>query len=102
MKRLKRICAVALVTALVAPVGSVPEAIGSYKFRNLKKVPKPKVTGKEIINGLEEYVTKFPLRQNGLPGNDGAAAFLAKDVEKYGFKSRIRTFEVQQSGVIPR
>jgi hypothetical protein len=102
MKRFKRIAAVALAAAVIAPVGAPKEAVGSYKFRNLKKVPKPKVTGKQIIDGLEEYVTKFPLRQNGLPGNDGAAAFLAKEAKKYGFKSRIRGFEVSQFGAIPR
>ena len=102
MKKLKRIFAVAVAAALVAPIGATPDAIGSYDFRNLKKVPAPKITGKEMINGLEEYVTKFPLRQNGLPGNDGAAKFLAKEAEKYGFKSRIRTFEVKQFGAVPR
>ena len=102
MKKFKRIVAVALAAALVAPIGAAPEAISGYKFRNLKKVPKPNVTGKELINGLEQFVTKFPLRQNGLPGNDGAARFLAKEAEKYGFKSKIRRFEVQQRGVVQR
>ena len=86
MRKIKRIFAVAIVAALIVPIGAAPEAVGRYDFRDLKKVPKPKVTGKEIITGLEEYVTKFPLRQNGLPGNDGAAAFLAKEAKKYGFK----------------
>jgi hypothetical protein len=102
MKRFKRIAAVALAAAVIAPVGAPKDAVGSFDFRNLKKVPKPKVTGKEIITGLEEYVTKFPLRQNGLPGNDGAAAFLAKEARKYGFKTSIRGFEVTQAGAIPR
>jgi aminopeptidase YwaD len=102
MKTFKRIAAVALAAAVIAPFTAPPEAVSKFKFRNLKKVPKPKVTGKQIVDGLEEYVTKFPLRQNGLPGNDGAAAFLAKEAEKYGFKSRIREFEVTQAGVIPR
>lgn len=102
MKSFKRMAAVALAAALVAPIGATPDAVGKYNFRNLKKVPKPKVTGKELVNGLEEFVTKFPLRQNGLPGNDGAAAFLSKEAKKYGFKSRIRTLEVEQFGAIPR
>ena len=102
MKKFKRIAAVALAAALIAPVGTSPDAIGGFKFRNLKKVPKPKITGKEMIDGLEDYVTRFPLRQNGLPGNDGAAAFLAKEAKGYGFKSRIREFEVKQFGQVPR
>lgn len=102
MNRFKRIVAVAFVAALIAPVGAAPDAVGYYNFRDLKKVPKPKVTGKQIIAGLEEYVTKFPLRQNGLPGNDGAAKFLAKDAEKFGFDAHIRTFEVKQLNAVPR
>lgn len=107
MKRLKSILAVALAAAVIAPLSAPTEAVGRYKFRDLKKVPKPKITGKQIIDGLEDYVTRFPLRQNGLPGNDGAAAFLSKEAKKYGFKSRIREFEVDQfsvggQGVVPR
>lgn len=101
MRKLKRIIAVAMLAALVVPIGAAPEAVGRYDFRDLKKVPKPKVTGKEMIAGLEEYVTKFPLRQNGLPGNDAAAAFLAKEAKKYGFKTAVRKFEVED-GAIPR
>jgi hypothetical protein len=94
MSKFKRIFAIAVAAALVVPLSAAPEAVGRYDFRDLKKVPKPKVTGREIIAGLEEYVTKFPLRQNGLPGNDQAAAFLSKEAKKYGFKSNIRKFEV--------
>jgi hypothetical protein len=105
VRKVNRFAAVAIAAVLVAPLGA-QEATGRYNFRNLKKVPAPKVTGKEIVNGLEEYVTKFPLRQNGLPGNDGAAAFLAKEAKKYGFKTNIRKFEVTdviaQGNGIPR
>ena len=97
--KLKRILVAATIAALVVPIGVLPDAVGSFNFRNLKKVPKPNVTGKEIINGLEQFVTKFPLRQNGLPGNEGAAKFLAKEAKGYGFKSKIRNYEVQDGPI---
>ena len=58
-------------------------------YVDLDKVPKPRITGKQIISGLEQFVEKFPLRQWGMPNNVAAAKFLAKEAKKYGFKSRI-------------
>ena len=80
----------ALLVGLGAPgikAGGAPP-----KYFDLKQAPKPKVTGAEIITGLEEYVSKYPLRQNGLPNNAAAADFLAAEAEKYGFKSKIHEF----------
>ena len=63
-------------------------------YIDLDKVPKPKITGAEIIAGLEEFVDKFPLRQNMLPNNVAAAEFLADEAKKNGFKTKILEFEV--------
>jgi hypothetical protein len=87
---------VALVAlALLAPVGAQSSlaAKGPPKFIDLDKVPKPKITGAEIIAGLEEYVDQFSMRQNGTPANEETADFLAKEAKKNGFKTRILDFE---------
>ena len=95
ISKLKKLAVVVTATALVMPLGgAAQQATGKPNYPSLKKMPKPNVTGKEIIKGLEEFISKYPLRQNGLPNNVPAAKFLAKDVEKYGFKSRIKTYEV--------
>jgi hypothetical protein len=92
------------VTALVAIALAVPAFVGvgraagggapAPNYINLDKVPKPGVTGKEIMAGLEEYVDKFPMRQNGLPNNIPASDFLAKEAKGYGFKTRVLELEV--------
>lgn len=64
------------------------------RYYDLDKAPKPKISGKEIITGLEEFVDKFPLRQNGLPNNDAAADFLAAEAKGYGFKTKVLEFQV--------
>jgi Zn-dependent M28 family amino/carboxypeptidase len=96
--RTKKFLVGVIVAALAVPAftGSAPvsAAGGPPKYIDLDKVPKPKITGKEIIAGLEEFVDKFPLRQNGLPNNGAAAEFLAKEAKKYGFKTKILEFEV--------
>jgi Zn-dependent M28 family amino/carboxypeptidase len=96
--RTKKFLVAAIVAAMAIPAftGSAPvsAAAGPPKYIDLDKVPKPKITGKEIIAGLEEFVDKFPLRQNMLPNNAAAADFLAKEAKKYGFKVTIREFEV--------
>jgi hypothetical protein len=76
--------------------GKLPE-----KYFDLDKAPKPKISGKEIIAGLQEYVDKFPLRHNGLPNNVAAAEFLADEAKGYGFKTRILELEMNDGG-IPR
>ncbi len=97
--RPKRIAATVVAVALAAPalVSTAPAVSakgGPPRYIDLDKVPKPKITGKEIIAGLEEYVEKFPLRQNGLPNNVPASEFLAAEAKKYGFKVKIHEFEV--------
>ena len=75
-------------TAQVA-VGRSSSASNPFNFYDLDKAPKPNISGKELISGLEEFVEKYPLRHNGLPNNAAAAEFLAKEAEGYGFKSTI-------------
>ncbi|HVL63943.1 MAG TPA: M28 family peptidase [Actinomycetota bacterium] len=82
-----------LACALFIPaVVQGPPAGAKTKFVDLKKVPKPKITGAEIIAGLEEFVDRFPMRQQGLPNNVAAAEFLAAEAKKNGFKTRILDF----------
>jgi len=95
MKTLKRTLTAALAGALFVPVllggaGVPASAKGGPKLYDLDRVPKPNVTGKEMIAGLEEFVDKFGMRQSTLPlDNEGAAEFLAKEAKGYGFKTRI-------------
>ncbi|MEA2433980.1 MAG: hypothetical protein QOG54_1437 [Actinomycetota bacterium] len=94
---LKRIAALAIAVAVAAPAlltGAPAGAKGKvgYDFYDLTKAAKPKITGKEIIAGLEDFVSKFPLRQNMLPNNAAAADFLAKEAKGYGFKTKVYEF----------
>ncbi|MFP5352560.1 MAG: M28 family metallopeptidase [Actinomycetota bacterium] len=107
--RFTRLLAVSLAGALVVPAfiaGGATVATGKpvnpNRFYDLSKAPKPNVTGKEIMAGLQEYVDRFPMRHNGLPNNQAAAEFLAKESKRYGFKTRILELEVGQQGAVPR
>ena len=102
--RFTRLLAVSLAGALLVPAfiaGGAGVATGkpAPKFYDLSKAPKPNVTGKELIAGLEDFVDRFPLRQNGLPNNQAAAEFLAKEAKGYGFKTRILEYEVTDTAV---
>lgn len=101
----KRLAVAALAGALFIPafVGAsgvtANKAAAASKFVDLKTVPKPKITGKEIIAGLEDFVEKYPLRHsilNGTPIGDGndASEFLADEAKKNGFKTRILEYTV--------
>ena len=96
MIKLRKLFAVGIagLVALSLMSGASTVATAAPNFVDLNKVPKPKISGAEIIKGLEQFVDKFPLRQNGLPNNEAAAGFLAKEAKKYGFKTTIREFEV--------
>lgn len=88
---LKRVAALFLTGALFVPafVGGPQRAVAKSRFIDLSKAPKPKITGAEIIAGLEDFVERFPLRQNMLPNNVAAAEFLAAEAKKNGYKTRI-------------
>ena len=95
--RKTKLALVGLVTVLLLPaLNPLPRPAAAtpkgLKLIDLKKVPKPKITGAEIIEGLEEFVDRFPLRQQGLANNLAAAEFLAAEAKKNGFKSRILDF----------
>src|SRR5687768_12405808 len=96
IKGLSALFAALVVAALVAPLSApgITKTSGKnpYGYIDLKSVPKPKITGAEIISGLEEFVDKYPFRHNGLPNNEAAAQFLADEAEGYGFKSKIHEF----------
>ena len=80
----------ALVAATVMATGAAPSAAQKPpRYIDLDKVAKPKITGAEIITGLEEFVEQFPTRWTGTSGNAEAAQFLADEAKKYGFKSRV-------------
>src|SRR5688500_17203805 len=96
MKKLRKLFAVSVagLVALSLMAGTQTLAASSPDYIDLKKVPKPKISGAEIIAGLEEFVDKFPMRHNMLPNNVAAAEFLAAEAKKYGFKVKILEFEV--------
>ena len=96
MTKLRRLFAlsVAGLVAVSLMAGTQTMAAQTPKFIDLKKVPKPGISGAEIISGLEEFVDKFPLRQNELPNNVAASEFLAKEAKKNGYKTKIYEFEV--------
>ncbi|MGH2737108.1 MAG: M28 family metallopeptidase [Actinomycetota bacterium] len=79
----------ALMLALVVAQPPGVAKRGPVRYPNLDRVPRPNVTGPQIIKGLEDFVERFPLRQNMLPNNIAAAQFLSKEAKRSGFKSRI-------------
>lgn len=94
---LSALLASALLVGLGAP-GGVAKA--APKYFDLKKAPKPKITGAEIIAGLEEFVAQNPMRQSTLQiDNAGSSEFLAAEAKKYGFKTRILELETGDATV---
>ena len=81
-----------LVLGLVAPNATADRL---PRLPDLDSAPRPRFTGKQIVEGLVEFVTKFPLRQAMLPNNDAAAQFLADEAKGLGFKTRILRFETE-------
>jgi hypothetical protein len=100
MSKFKRLAAASVGLALMVPVlvggsgATVATAKSKSSYVDLSKFPKPKITGAEIISGLEEFVAEFPLRQNIVDiDNSAAAEFLAKEAKKFGYKVRIIEYE---------
>jgi hypothetical protein len=86
---LHRVAAVALAVALVLlPYPSAPVE-GRSRYVDLDRFPKPRFTGKQIIAGLEDFVSRFPMRQAGTPTNIAAAEFLAREAKRNGFRSKV-------------
>ena len=103
-KGLPAVFAALVVAALVMPLSAPGVTKGGgknpYGYIDLKSVPKPKITGAEIIAGLEEFVAQHPLRQSTLQiDNEGSSEFLAAEAKKYGFKTRILELETGDSTV---
>ncbi|HEV2756930.1 MAG TPA: M28 family peptidase [Actinomycetota bacterium] len=102
-RNLRKLAAVAVAGALLLPLASAPPSVAAKsarrpKFVDLDSVPKPKITGAEIISGLEELVDKYPARYSlpvlgPAPHNIAVSEFLADEAEGYGFKTRILEFE---------
>ena len=96
MTKLRKLFAVGvagLVALSMMSAAPMAAAVSTSKYIDLNKVPKPKISGAEIITGLEEFVDKFPMRQGMLPNNVAAAEFLGAEAKKYGFKVKILEFE---------
>ncbi|HEY7873629.1 MAG TPA: M28 family peptidase [Actinomycetota bacterium] len=86
---------VAVTATLVAPVALPAQAARKApRYVDLDTVAKPPVTGAEIVAGLEDFVERFPLRQNTVGRDNVAAAeFLAGEAKESGFKVRILELE---------
>ena len=103
IRNVRKLAAVAVAGALLLPIASAPQSLAQKsgrapKFVDLDRFPKPKITGAEIITGLEEFVAKYPLRQNlpvvgATPNNVAVGEFLAEEAKGYGFKTKIHEFD---------
>lgn len=95
MAKLRYAAVAMLIAVMVAPLGAPAQAAKKgLRLVDLDTVPKPRVTGAEIVAGLEDFVERFPLRQNLIgPDNVAAAEFLAEEAAGYGFKTRILELE---------
>jgi hypothetical protein len=108
IRNVRKLAAIAIAGALLAPIAAAPQSLAQKssrppKYIDLKKVPKPNITGAEIISGLEEFVEKFPLRQNlpvagATPNNIAVSEFLMEEAKGYGYKTRILEFPAQTGG----
>jgi hypothetical protein len=96
IKGLAGVLAALVVAALIVPLSAPGISKGNsknpYGFADLSKFPKPKITGAEIIGGLEQFVDDYPLRQNGLPNNIAAGQALLDEAKGYGFKTKVWEF----------
>ena len=86
---MKRIAALAVVSLLAASLSGAPAGAGPRPAPDLDRYPRPGFTGADIVAGLEQFVTDYPLRQALLPNNDAAAAFLADEAEALGYRTKI-------------
>lgn len=104
IRNVRKLAVVAIAGALLLPIASAPQSFAQKaaktpKFVDLNKVPKPKITGAEIISGLEQLVEEYPARYN-LPvvgpteNNIKVSEFLAEEAKGYGFKTKILELEV--------
>jgi hypothetical protein len=94
----RKIALVITGSMLAISLGVAPQAASGASdpshYYDLSKAPKPTISGKEILNGLTDFVSKFPLRQQYMPNNDAAAQFLAAEAKHYGFKVRTLHYSV--------
>ncbi|MDQ4024152.1 MAG: M28 family peptidase [Actinomycetota bacterium] len=98
-RNFRKLAAVAVAGALLLPVASAAPSSAAKsarppKYVDLDTVPKPKISGAEIVAGLEELVDKYPARYNlpvigPAPHNIAVSEFLAEEAKGYGFKTRI-------------
>ncbi len=99
-KRLTILLTALLSSALLVGLGAPGGAAKAPKYFDLSKAPKPKITGAEIIAGLEEFVDQHPMRQSTLPlDNVASSEFLAAEAKKYGFKTKILELETGDATV---
>ena len=105
MTKLRKLFAVGVVGLVALSLMGTTQTVASAgsPYIDLDKVPKPKVTGAEIIAGLEELVNEYPMRYNlpavgPTPNNVAVSEFLAKEAKGYGFKTRILEFPAQSGG----
>ena len=92
---IKRFSACLAAVALVALAAAAPQSASAKAppVYDLSGVAKPPITGKQILNGLDQFVTDYPMRQNMMPNNEAAAQFLAKEAKQNGFTVRVLTFQ---------
>jgi hypothetical protein len=94
-KFVRSLALLALVAAVAAALGIPAQAARrAPRYVDLDKVSKPDVTGAEIVAGLEDFVARFPLRQNTIgKDNVAAAQFLADEAKSHGFKVNVLEFQ---------
>ncbi len=98
LRRLRRAAALfTMIAVAIALVAAQPTGAQPKRFFDLRKAPKPNITGAEIIAGLEDFVERFPLRQQGLPNNIAAAEFLAEEADSNGFTAQIHEIDTGSS-----
>ena len=78
-----RTLAVTLLCLLAAPAGA-----GAAYF-DVGKLPPPNVSGVEIAQAIEDFVTAYPLRVTGTTVDEEVATYLADEAKKLGYATAV-------------
>lgn len=92
MRRFRSVAAAAaLLAALAVTAPSGPAGAGhvSAPYFDLEKLPPTDTTGKEIFDGLKEFVDEFPYRLTGGPTEIQAGMRLREEMEELGYNAQI-------------
>ena len=89
-----RTLALALSALVALPLAGGAAAAPAPKGpKTLRDYPRPAVTGKAIVDGVEEFSAGYPLRITGTPVQRDATAAIAEEVAALGYAVETKTYD---------